>query len=375
MVRCVAGTVLIAVVSGAMALSVMAFTDDRPLQNDTSAQQVVAGEPPRPASGAPDTGNLPPIELRPGTIDLGTIGPNETVIGRTVIQNVSDKPLRIVASRASCSCTSVNLPNVTLAPGESVPLEAQYKSTAGLGVKNAAVRVLFEGYDLIEIPIHVLIALPMRAEPAFISALPDQDGRPHLLGEYEVYSADEKPFRILAVDGGPVPYLDFDPQKDEPRNRYRLRWDFTGYDAHTCRNANGRQLQPVIVVETDHPECPVFDLEVRHECVRRRIAQTDTWALQERRILMEGVAPGETREYEVTAKWLPRQRPGDIVQAAVSESDQFSVELAEVKRVADGFICTLRITPSPGHQGLIYGTVRLHSSRQSAPLLIIGKAV
>ena len=88
MARCVAGTVLIAVVSGAMALSVMAFTDDQPLQNDASAQQAIAGEPPRPASGTPDTGNLPPIELRPGVIDFGTIAPNETVIGRTVIQKI-----------------------------------------------------------------------------------------------------------------------------------------------------------------------------------------------------------------------------------------------------------------------------------------------
>jgi hypothetical protein len=225
---------------------------------------------------------------------------------------------------------------------------------------------------MVALPVKAYVTMPVRAEPPYISALKNETGQVPMSGEFDVLSNDQKAFTILAVDGKPPQYLNFDPKTDSPRNIYRLKWDFSGYDPATCRDKEGNRLPGWIAIETDHPNCPIFDIEVRHECNRRHIERTDTWIVQEKRVLVGAMKAGEPSELEVVTKWLPRAVSDDVPKTAVSESPDFTVDLTSVNRIEDGAICRLRVTPKADHKGLLYGNVRLYSNQQSSAFTVIG---
>lgn len=335
--------------------------------------------PPQPRKGSDKRDTLlgpPPVRFEPESLDLGTMKPGEKVSGTVMIHNISDKWLTVKESRASCTCTAINLANTTIAPGQAIPLDVSYSASATMGLKSNAVRILFDGYDVTEVPVLAMVALPVRSEPAYIDALAKRDGRQALSGQFIVYSMDKKPFRVLAVNGKPPEYVAFNPEKDEPANSYAIRWDVSGYDwQNGCKNAAGERMPGWFIVETDHPEAPVFDLEIRHECNRRKPAtQMDNWAASDKRLLLGAVKPGETVEAQTLLKWLPKREHANPPTAVVSESPQFTVEIGHIEQHEEGLMVTLRITPAADVKGLINGTMRLHSSRQSAPLQIIASA-
>src|SRR5207247_3577088 len=112
-------------------------------------------------------------------------------------------------------------------------------------------------------------ALPVESSPPYITAIADpKTGLLPLNGVLTIISGDHQPFHILAVQGDPPPFLDFDPIKDSPRDHYQLKWDLSKYDPKTCADAQGRLMPGWIAIETDHHDCPVMDVEVHHECTR-----------------------------------------------------------------------------------------------------------
>ncbi len=338
------------------------------------APSVQAQTTPKPPTGAAGQSLFgpPPVQFEPATLDLGTLKPSANATGTVMIHNISDKWLTIKASRASCTCTAFNLANTQIAPGQAIPLDVSYHASSTMGAKTAAVRILFEGYDIVEVPIMATVSLPVRSEPMYIDALKQNDGTQALSGQYTVYSMDQKPFRVLAVNGKSPDFVNFDPAADTPRNSYILKWDLTGYDENTCKNAAGEHMPGWIVVETDHPDAVILDLEIRHECNRRKPAtQMDTWSLSDKRVLAGQVKAGEPTEIEVMLKWLPNRKHEDQPRAVVSESSQFTVALGEVKESEEGMMVKLKVTPSKDVKGLIYGSMRLHGQRQNAPLYFI----
>lgn len=70
--------------------------------------------------------------------DFGTIGLGYMVKHTFMLQNTGDERMEIVYVRASCGCTTTDLPTTSLAPGESVPLEvlvlADHGTTKGVTI-------------------------------------------------------------------------------------------------------------------------------------------------------------------------------------------------------------------------------------------------
>lgn len=313
---------------------------------------------------------IPPVEVSPAILNFGTLKPHEVVNGSVDLKNVGDRPLRIRTSRASCQCTAVDLSNVIIEPGESVPLKATFDAGDTLGPRSAAVRILFDGgYELLEVAITAEVTFPVKAEPSYI------DAQSVLVGEFTVSSLDRQPFRILGVNGTPPAFVGFDPDVDQPRNEYVLQWDFTGVNPQTCLDQNGEPLPEYWAIETDHPDCGIFDLQIRHQCTRPVIPKDGRkWVLPGSRTLLGQLAPSESGEFDITLVWLRQAKPDDSIFNVTSSSpDQFDAELVDTKRIGDEITCRVRITPRPGHKGLIYGTVLFHSSRHVAPYLVIGR--
>ncbi|MHC4108466.1 MAG: DUF1573 domain-containing protein [Planctomycetota bacterium] len=177
---------------------------------------------------------LPAIAIHPPAIELGMLRPGESASGSVRIRNVGHEPIRILDSRSSCRCTSVNLANTVIEPGESVPLNAQFEAGSSLGAKSESVRVRFEGYTrLIEVPVRAEVAMPVRAAPGYLLAVDD------LSGSITIESVDGRPFSILATHGESPQFIDFDPATDPPRNRYYVKWDLTRCKCGTSAPGRG----------------------------------------------------------------------------------------------------------------------------------------
>lgn len=136
-------------------------TTPRPNQTQTfdPAQSIAAT---RPQSSTPTTSAPPPVRLEPAEVDLGTV-PMETKLPVDVkIYNTGDKPLKILSSRANCGCTAVDLADVVIPPGGSVPLNATFDTRKNIGPKNSQITIAFDGYDQ-------QVRLPIRATVRNIS--------------------------------------------------------------------------------------------------------------------------------------------------------------------------------------------------------------
>jgi hypothetical protein len=294
------------------------------------------------------------------------------------VVNVSTKPLLIEFSRASCTCTSVDLANTRLEPGQSAALAAEYKGSPILGARNMVVRVKAAGYnDVAEVPMTVLVALPLHSDPPKINAIKDRNtGFQPQAGVLNITSEDHKPFRILTMQGGPPPFVDFDPAKDQPRDHYKLKWDLTRYNLQTCTDSNGVMMPGWFVLETDHPDCPVLDIELDHDCtIVSPLKQGDTWLIPDRRIAIGKVTPGVPIDVPIEVRWIPKAGVReDVVKMATSESPYFKAELKEVTPTKEGFIAHVTLTPQADRRGMIYGVVRLHSNNQQWPVTMTGLA-
>jgi rhodanese-related sulfurtransferase len=80
----------------------------------------------------------PELTVEDPDYDFGTIGLGYMVKHTFMLQNTGDERMEIVYVRASCGCTTTDLPTTSLAPGESVPLEvlvlADHGTTKGVTI-------------------------------------------------------------------------------------------------------------------------------------------------------------------------------------------------------------------------------------------------
>ncbi len=311
-----------------------------------------------------------PIRFEPPRINVGVLKPGQSATATVRVRNIGTEPLKILSSRASCGCTSVDLANTVLEPGGSAPLTVRYDA-GGLGKKQENISVLFEGYDQpADLAVLVEVDLAVRAVPTYIAA------SQAMSGWLTVQSLDGRPFRILGSNGKAPVYNAFDPEVDEPRPGYRVKWDLTPFDATTCQDADGNPMPGWWVIETDHPECPIFDLTVRHVCTvpPQRPPDRRPWVLSQTRVPIGRLEPGEAAEFRVSLKWLGGAEPDDTVYAALSESpEQFDAELVTVEQRGTMNEALIRVTPRDDFRGLVYGTLQVYSARHSAPLVVIGQ--
>ncbi len=229
----------------------------------------------------------------------------------------------------------------------------------------------FAGYsELLEVPVQAEVAMAVRAVPSYLRAVEA------LTGTITIESVDGRPFSILATHGEPPQFVGFIATVDSPRNVYYVKWDLTRYGGTNCADAQGNPMPWWWVVETDHPDCPVFDLQVRHQCtIPRRPVDGRNWVLSQRRIALGEIKAGESSEFTVALRWLPHAQPNDTIRNIVSESEHLGVQLLDVTRKDDLIECRVRVTVSAEHRGMLYGTLRFHSALHNSPLAVTGLVV
>ena len=331
-------------------------SDGQPVgRTELEAAQADSGDNTTP----PASTNTLRIELDPQKVDFGYLDPKEVVHKTVEIRNLGDKPVKILQATSNCKCTTFSdVTGVVIPPGASVPMEAHLVARAMLGPINTSITLVFEGYDESPaIQVRGEVALAVKATPFGLNLVQGDWS-----GQLVIESLDGLPFNILATDRQPPRFIGFDPELDEPRNSYVIEWDLTQYTEDT--------LPHWWLVETDHPDCPILDLWVRH------IATMDhpggrRWRIEDRRVSLGEIQSGQPVDLSVTILRLA----GDTIHLVRSLSEDFDAELLKVERNGQDAKCTVRITPNPRFQGLLYSRIEFLASTHSQKLDVIAKVV
>jgi hypothetical protein len=152
-----------------------------------------------------------PITAQPGMVDFGLVEPRALVEVEVTLTNSSDQPVEIIASKPTCQCTTVDMTGKVIPARGSITMPVSMQTSAAVGVKQAAVSLLFKG-----VPTPMQVGL--KAEVAY------------------------------SVVARPVPYIDaLDPSR---------------------LSGNANAVPKYLLVETDRADCPLVDLRVRHPATR-----------------------------------------------------------------------------------------------------------
>ncbi len=310
------------------------------------------------------------LRIEPGGLDYGMIPPNSTHEFTTVLRNLSSRPIELVVAKPDCSCTAPQDVAGTIVPaGGSIPFHATFNAPITPGPKTARLRLFFNdaGRQLHAlIQLDGMITMPVRADPPYVGA---QKGV--TTGRTRIESVDGRPFRIISTDGEPPVYVDgFDPRSDDPRNKYDVQWTIP---PRAIGNCQGMRLWWAI--ETDHPDCPILPMRVRHECSGSRSdpdRKRRGWYSKEKIAQLGALRAGVPIEVDVDIVNKKNVR----IYAAQSRSSAADAELVSTKRKDDDITtCRVRFTPHRGFEGMLYAMVLFRSDSGSTDIAFIARVM
>ena len=269
---------------------------------DSSGANLAAPSPDPDGVGGQVANAVPPIIATPSAVDFGLVKPGSTLETEVVLTNTSDRALRILKAQPSCTCTAVDMTNVVVPARSSVTMPITMTTNLAVGRKRAMVQLVIEGFPrFLTVNLDAENALAIRASPPHLSVKERPDQPERRAGEFLLESTDRRPFRVLSVLTEDPVFVDHDPTSQPPRNRYRLRYDFSD---RSCE-----QMPPFLIIRTDHPEAPLMDLRVRHDpCTKIRT----TMPMSDFRSNLGLMKPGEKTEFQVEFK-KPRKPVMDAV--------------------------------------------------------------
>jgi len=285
--------------------------------------------------------------------------PNKAASGTVQIRNVGDRHVRILSVKASCKCTTIgNLIGTVIAPGESVPLEAELEPQPITGMRKATISVIFEGAsEPFQVDLRAEVTMAVRVSPSILNLASGQTS-----GHIVVAAIDGRTFNVLSANRRTPVFVDFDPEFDEPRSSYVLRWDLT-------QETHLRSLDRWWVIETDHPDAPLTDAWVRHLSTIDLSGRNRSWQVPARRSIIGYVDQGGSKDFTIDVKKIGN----DAIYTVRSMASDFNAELVSFERKGADAVCTVRITPKAGFTGLLYGPIELLATSDACRHDVIGK--
>ena len=325
--------------------------------NITNGLSLQAADP-----NAQSTSNLvpsgsAPIEFEPRLVDVGYILPNETKDVTFQIRNLSDEPVKITLVKPNCACTTLDdLTGTVIPPHSAIPLTAQIKARSKPSPLTTSITFLFEGYaESSDVTLSAQISRAIKTVPQTFNCASGV-----MSGRVVVQSIDGRPFTIFAANREPPQFIGFDPETDELRSSYVLRWTVSQYSLET--------LPDFWIIETDHPDCPVVDVSVRHRSNLFPPVPGRVWHMLTQHVVVDSIEHGQTAEFTVEIKKLGN----DEIYSVHSLSKEFNAQLVSLEHNGDDAEATVRITPVLGHQGLLYGEIEFLSLAHHHWLTVIG---
>ena len=313
------------------------------MQRDLAAQT-----PPAVATAQANTG---PIIADPPGVNFGIVEPGVTVSATIKLINPLDRPVTIKIAQPSCTCTSVDVTGKVIPAKGMLEMPMSMKTPHSVGPKTAQVQLVFEGFNqVLKVRIDAETAYAVRANPAFIDALAPE----RMKGFFELSAADGTPFMVLSVAGKPALTADGKPMVAAARQV--VRYDFTP--------SASAKVPPFLIVETDHPKCPVLDLRVRHETTR--IAPALNFAEYRENVGLS--AKGASSEFEIEIKHMAAAR----VSGVTSLNPAAKTELLEQRSDGDSLMVKVRFTNVSLPNGVFLFPCQFTSGAKAADLWLYG---
>lgn len=320
---------------------------------------------PRPGSAAdPNRFNrVIPIELTPPQMEFGDIRNGEVREGEISLKNTGDEPLKILDTRASCSCTLLDLESDVIEPGQSVKLKIAFKPSPELyGKVTRYSLVRIEGYPT---PLRLMASANINDGVRI-----EREHEP--LGQFDtgfltLKSITGDPFRVISVAGNPVEYVGDPPADDAPQLEHVVRFDLTTWDRDDRR--------AWIAVETDHPTAPVVFVPIDGARSPAQGARRVPWLISETRISLGYLNPGEVRETTISLRSVPDPSLFERVRV-LGAAPELDVEVISATPSEDNASMTnlkLRITVSPDATGIIHDPLQVRARRSDRTVDIMGR--
>lgn len=332
--------------------------------------------PPVPLSAGDENDPVALVSILPEGFDFGVMKPGSLTRRTVELRNDSTSAIRILGTKRTCSCTTVEMNPGLLQPGASMPLTAIMAADLTPKDKNS-VKVVVQYEDLAPTTISIKGVISQA-----VSSLP-RDIRMHPRGyEEETYrttglltlrSMDGQPFQVTRC-AGEAPVFQTGATSPQPSLSQVIRWDMSEYDRETGLDESGERIPGFLLVETDHPDAPVIAIPLNHKIDRNQPRGERPWFFLDRRVVLDPVDPGRSVEFLLPVNGLASASADDVVDAVQADSTKFKAELVGIEPHVDGKRSNLRVrvTPSPGHRGVFMGQIQLMSSNYSVPFTVIG---
>jgi hypothetical protein len=331
------------------------------------AASAVQAPPAKPAAvpqtqprGLPDLVDGP-LRISPGGIEFGDVAPNSAHQAQMEIRNTGAQPISIVTVRPTCLCTTPDdLSGTVIPPGGSVPFSAGFEAPTETGTKTARIQLVYSAGGqsrAVTIYLRGEITMAVKSDPPYVDAL---KGVTH--GEVRLTSVDGRPFRVLS-SGGVAPVA-------EASTVHTLSWHVPARGTDNCPGA-----RLWWVVETDHPDCPILPLRIRHECTGSLSdpARFDRkWTFKEPIVNLGAIAAGEPLETEVVL----HNREGVPITGVISLSADATAELISTGAAKGETVSyQVRFTPRAGYQGMLYAMVLFQSPKGDKDVAFVARVL
>ncbi len=334
--------------------------------------------PPAPLSAGDENDPVAAVSILPEGFDFGVMKPG-SVTRRTVeLRNDSTSAIRILGTKRTCSCTTVEMNPGLLQPGASMPLTAIMAADLTPKDKNS-VKVVVQYEDLAPTTISIkgVISQAVSSLPRDIRMHPGGYNNPtyRTTGLLTLRSMDGKPFQVTRV-AGETPVFQSAASSMAPSISQIIRWDMSDYDQETGLDASGERIPGFLLVETDHPDAPVVAVPLNHKIDRIQPRGDRPWFFLDRRVVLDPVDSGRSVEFLLPVNGMSTASAEDVVDTVQTDATTFKAELIGIEPHVDGKRTNLRVlvTPSPGHRGAFMGQIQVMSSNHSVPFTVIGFA-
>ena len=275
---------------------------------------------PTGASNTPDqAAGQAPLMVQPPLVDFGVVDPGTLLETVVTLANISDAPLKILNAQPSCTCTTLDLDNTVIPARSSLEVPISMQTNRAVGLKKALVQLRIEGYGrFTTIDLKAETAWAVRTQPLYLGVRERADQPERRIGTFVLQSLDGAPFRVLSTNGQAPEFIGFDPDADEPRSNYTIRYDLSMYG---CED-----LPPYYIIRTDHPKAELFDMRVRHDPCTRILPRIN---MEDFRSSLGVVEPGE----QISVPLVFKKPRANIVSAISTDP---ILETMIIDRVPDG---------------------------------------
>lgn len=275
----------------AAALAALALTLPALAQPQGPSQASPTPTPASPAINvskpAPPPGSVPPFEAETSDLDFGMHKPGGSSIGRMRLTNTGSAPIKITATSTNCDCTGSTVVKKLVQPGDFTHVNVAMDVPTGLGRVRREVRVFAEGFSAPFIfGVTAEVTYPIRINPG---------GFPQLLakrGLVTLEAIDNKPFRVISVNGKPPQFPTAELAQAQPDRTTRVFYDWS----ELADDATPRFL----VIETDNPEARLLPVRTMSPGVWSLWRPDGAWFPKDDTILLPDARAGTSAEFTTT---------------------------------------------------------------------------